>query len=85
MGAESLEAETRGFNFLHKLAFSHRNDAEEISYLNKPPEDAPPIIQKLPQTKTRGLSFLQADLKTRKKETLTSVFALSEIEFKKIE
>ena len=42
MGEESLEAERRGYQFLHELAFSHRNDALEISNNNKPPEGMPP-------------------------------------------
>ena len=40
MGDESLEAEQRGFDFLHMLAFSHRIDAEDISNRNKPSESA---------------------------------------------
>ena len=42
MGAESLEAEQRGYQFLHELAFSHRKDALEISNKNKPPDGPPP-------------------------------------------
>ena len=42
MGAESLEAEQRGYQFLHELAFSHRNDALEISEYNRPPDGVPP-------------------------------------------
>ena len=78
MGAASLEAERRGFDFLHNLAFSHRNDAEEISLLNKPPEGPPPKVK----TKVPGESYLMADKKTRLKENLTAVFALSDEEYK---
>lgn len=66
MGEESLQAELRGFDFLHKLAFSHRIDALEVSELNKPPEDATPKVQ----VKKRGQSYLEQDMKTRKKEKL---------------
>ena len=59
MGAESLEAEQRGFNFLHLLAFSHRNDAEEISNKNKPPEGATASARKSASAKrVRGKSFM---------------------------
>lgn len=83
MGAESLEAEARGFNFLHLLAFSHRNDAEEIGNSNKPPEGfVPPPKAVSKKNKVRGASFMESDLKTRKKEELRCVFAFSETEFK---
>ena len=39
MGDESLEAEQRGFNFLHNLAFGLRSDAAEIANMNKPQEE----------------------------------------------
>ena len=72
MGAESLEAEAQGFNYLHKLAFSHRNDAAEIAYLNKPPEDAPLVVRsKASKSRIRGKSYLKADMRTRKTEKLT--------------
>ena len=84
MGAESLEAEARGFNFLHLLAFSHRNDAEEIGNINKPPEDfvPPPSKAVSKKNRVRGASFMESNLKTRKKEELRCVFAFSDTEFK---
>ena len=67
MGEESLEAEARGFNYLHLLAFSHRNDAEEISIRNKPPDGAAPKKTDK-KDRVRGSSYLAEDRKTRKKE-----------------
>ena len=79
MGEDSLEAEQRGFNFLHMLAHSHRNDALEVSQKNKPPEDTGFKIK----VKLKGVSHLEnGSSKTRKKEKLTAVFALSDTEFK---
>lgn len=80
MGAASLEAERRGFDYLQALALKYRKDAEEISLLNKPPDGAPPRVK----TNVRGESYLLGDRKTRKKEKLTSVFALSEAEYKMV-
>lgn len=86
MGAESLEAEQRGFNFLHLLAFSLRNDAEEMSNANKPPEGATASGRKMASAKrVRGKSFMQEDMKSRKKEKLTAVFAFSDQEFGEIQ
>ena len=82
MGSESDEAETRAFNFLHLLAFAHRNDAEDIINKNKPPEDLTPNKKVSAMNKVRGASFMEKDLKTRKKENIRVVFALSDLEFK---
>ena len=75
---DSDEAEQRGFNFLHNLAFSHRKDALEVSQGNKPPEDTDLKVK----VKLRKQSYMEDDLKTRRKEKLVSVFALSDQEFK---
>lgn len=86
MGAESIEAEARGYNFLHLLAFSHRNDAEQVAYLNNPPEDAPLFLRKnAKNSRARGQSFLKADMRTRKTEKLTQVFSFSAQEFRQIQ
>ena len=85
MGDGSLEAETRGFNFLHLLAFSHRNDAEQISNKNKP-QDGTSMASRGQSAKKRrrGESYLEADMTTRKKERLCTVFSLSDTEYKQI-
>lgn len=78
-----MEAEQKGFDFLHNLAFAHRKDALEISNLNKPPEGSTPKKQSA-KNRVRGQSFMEKDMKTRKKEKICTVFALDAEEFKRI-
>lgn len=85
MGEESLEAEQRGLNHLHLLAFSLRNDADEISKANQKLDAGPSVGRaQAAKLRVRGQSFLEKDMRTRKKEILTSVFALSDKEYEKI-
>ena len=70
---------------LHRLAGSLRNDAYEISQMNiKHLNEGGGAVSrcKAAQNRERGASFMEKDLKTRKKENIKVVFALSDAEFR---
>lgn len=70
---------------LHRLAGSLRNDAYEISQMNiKHLNEGGGAVsrRKAALNRERGASFMEKDLKTRKKENIKVVFALSDAEFR---
>ena len=70
---------------MHFLAHSLRNDAEAISEANQRIDAGPSVGRaQAAKLRVRGQSFLEKDMKTRKKEILTSVFALSDEEYLRI-